>query len=55
MPRSLNSYGKKLENCVSGFYYKYGVLVGRHPGKFLIGPLIAVLLCIPGLFFIKVF
>ena len=54
MSTEIAEYGEKLENCVAGGFYKYGVLVGRHPKIFLICPIILFFLCLPGLFFLKI-
>lgn len=48
------NYGKKLENCVAGSFYKYGVLVGRYPRVFLIAPIVLFFLCLPGLFWLRI-
>jgi hypothetical protein len=54
MTSEIAEYGEKLENCVASGFYKYGVLVGRHPKIFLICPIILFFLCLPGLFFLKI-
>lgn len=54
MSRDAVNVGKKLENCVAGSFYKYGVLVGRYPRVFLIAPIILFFCCIPGLFWLRI-
>ncbi|KAE9554785.1 hypothetical protein FO519_001982 [Halicephalobus sp. NKZ332] len=45
---------RKAEHYFTKTYYRYGVVVGRNPGLFLILSLVAVVLALPGFAFIRI-
>ncbi|CAD6194290.1 unnamed protein product [Caenorhabditis auriculariae] len=54
MPSTLSSYGRKFEDYMVQSFYNYGLFIAKHQWWFLIGPLVATVLCIPGLFFLQI-
>ncbi len=53
MPSSLTDLGRALEDLFARGFYYHGLLVGRHPAKFLIIPLLFVVAMAPGLLYIR--
>src|SRR4051794_21977013 len=50
----LRSLGDRLGDLTADGFKAYGSFVARHPGKILIASVVFVVLCIPGITFIRI-